>query len=391
MGFWSACEKIPNEIGAQKACRIRGFANMAGFKIYKADPPRGKPVMKPKRIIAIWDHSFHQKTKSSAFLEDVLKEEFEVVYYWDESWHGGNMPDTDAINSLEPYCIFFWQRIPAPAILKRIKCQNRIWVPMRDCHPPYPAVRWFKYMGSKIKILSFCRENHSVIKKYWPHAVLYLQYYPLPLIQNTEAEKSAKLKVLFWQRAYPINWRVVRRLIKPEIVDELFFRRCPDPGHSIKMPSGKDIAEYKIKFIDGWLEKDAYTELLKSCNVFIAPRQFEGIGIGFLWAMSSGACVVSPDNPVANEYITHNVNGVLYNLENPQAVDLSNARTYGAYALLSIKNGRAQWDAEKYRILDLVNKSNSILSNFYGLLLYGIYCALYPMRPIYEKYSRNRL
>ena len=40
--------------------------------------------------IAIIDHSFHKKTKSSRFFTDFLQERgHRLSYYWDESWQGG--------------------------------------------------------------------------------------------------------------------------------------------------------------------------------------------------------------------------------------------------------------------------------------------------------------
>ena len=51
-------------------------------------------------------------------------------------------------------------------------------------------------------------------------------------------------------------------------------------------------------------------EFLSSCNIFIVPRMFEGIGLTFLEAMASGMFVISSDTPIMNEYISHKNNGV---------------------------------------------------------------------------------
>lgn len=57
----------------------------------------------------------------------------------------------------------------------------------------------------------------------------------------------------------------------------------------------------------------SYRQALSRSNVFICPRFTEGIGMAMLEALSKGMLVIAHDEPTANEYISHRVNGILLN------------------------------------------------------------------------------
>lgn len=345
--------------------------------------------MGKKPIIIIWDHFFHQKTKSFDFLEDILKEHYEIIRVWDYSSKGGERPDIREINSIKPYCIIFAQKFPPPIILKKIYCLNKIWLPMYDSISSLRLVSLLKYMGIDIKIISFSYNVHSQLKKIWPY-VLYLQYYPKPMVEDLKDDWSKKIKVFFWQRIEKINWELVKKLIDPAVIDTLYFRILPDPGHAVqKMPDKEDIVAYNIKFVEGWLSKDEYINLLKSCDVFIAPRPREGIGHTYLEAMACGLCVVSPNWPTANEYITSEKNGILYKLGYSKRIDLSRAITYGNDALESVRQGRARWDTEKNKILDFIEVKISKWHHFFRELIYRTHLNYVRISNILSEYKKD--
>jgi glycosyltransferase involved in cell wall biosynthesis len=82
-------------------------------------------------------------------------------------------------------------------------------------------------------------------------------------------------------------------------------------------------------------------------NVFVAPRRFEGIGLSFLEAMARGQVVIAENNATMNEYIVHDVNGLLYEPDRPglwrSALTPERARAIGERARLSCLAGRPQW------------------------------------------------
>ena len=62
--------------------------------------------------------------------------------------------------------------------------------------------------------------------------------------------------------------------------------------------------------LDMYSNSEEYMDHLSRCNIFIAPRLYEGIGLTFLEAMANGMVVLSPNSPTMNEYIQNNINGV---------------------------------------------------------------------------------
>ena len=96
----------------------------------------------------------------------------------------------------------------------------------------------------------------------------------------------------------------------------------------------------------------------------------EGIGMSFLEAMALGQCVVAPDAPTMNEYISNGTNGLLYPLERPGALDLSRHREIGARARDSIERGFARWQASQEALLDFIATPKERLTR----TLNGVWC-----------------
>jgi hypothetical protein len=95
-------------------------------------------------------------------------------------------------------------------------------------------------------------------------------------------------------------------------------------------------------------------------NVYFAPREVEGIGFSFLEAMASGMCVVAPNMPTMNEYISNGTNGLLYSLEKRFPVDLSRAKEIGARARETIERGFVDWQKQKEWLVDFLVKPGEI-------------------------------
>ena len=52
------------------------------------------------------------------------------------------------------------------------------------------------------------------------------------------------------------------------------------------------------------MPKSEYLSLFEKCNVFIAPRKKEGIGITIVEAISKGMFVVGYNDSTMNEYVS---------------------------------------------------------------------------------------
>lgn len=128
--------------------------------------------------------------------------------------------------------------------------------------------------------------------------------------------------------------------------DSFHIHLATDPGTPApQLPSAEEIAKHRIT-TSTWFENkaDLYA-LMERANVYFAPRVEEGIGQSFLEAMGRGQCVVAPNQGTMNEYILPGVNGLLFDIHNPQPLDFSEVARLGARARESTIAGRAAWEA----------------------------------------------
>jgi len=302
--------------------------------------------------LVFWDQSFHKKTNSSEFFLRLINPNVEVMRRWDDRWQGGEQPDVGEIDALNPDVVIFFQAIPPAHELLKLRCPTKIWVPMWDSVWFLPDRAWLPYLVVDIKIVSFCTALHEKVSGLGFKS-FYIQYFPRPSVKVADDEGSS---IFFWHRRSDINWSVVRALLNDSDIKTMFYKRDPDPNCTIDSPSDIDIGRFNIQTIEGWISKREYMECLGRCNVFIAPRAYEGIGLANLEAMSRGLCVVSPDYPTANEYIKDGVSGFLYDIENPPPIDLSTANRLGHSARQSISDGYGRWENDKKKIQDLINQ-----------------------------------
>lgn len=124
---------------------------------------------------------------------------------------------------------------------------------------------------------------------------------------------------------------------------------------------------------------------------YIAPRDFEGIGMSFLEAMAMGRCVIAPNNPTMNEYITDGFNGILYELDNPKINKKYNIKSIQENTKKYIQQGYLKWSEEKNKILDYINlpvqTNNKLLKQF----KYQNYSFLQQIFSIKNEYSNKKI
>lgn len=128
-----------------------------------------------KPTLAFVDHSFHQKTKCTDFLKEILREKFIIADYWDHGWENGNKISVEKVGGYD-YIIFF-QILPPLDELKKIKGKI-IWAPMYDSLRDDPLF-WKKLSLLPIKILSFSGKISSYCRKYGLEKID-LQYFKNP-------------------------------------------------------------------------------------------------------------------------------------------------------------------------------------------------------------------
>ena len=306
--------------------------------------------------IAFIGHSYHKKTKSFDFFCEILKTQFCVDLFYDESWMGGTPLDVTKIGVSDYDRIILWQQINYylhPAIRKH---PNVMLVPMFDCHA-HNLNEFQRYAGSSsIRVINFCRAQHEACIQFGLNS-LPLQFFPNPL-KFEPVENFDELIGFFWPRRKEISWRTIEKLISTRQISKFYFHTAPDRGFQPILPSKTDRKRYQITFTEWFDKKTEFFQLLSESNVYFAPRLYEGIGLSFLEAMAMGLCVVAPNTPTMNEYIIHGVTGLLYDPNDPVALDFSGARRIGAGARASIANGHMRWIKYKDDILDFVDRGS---------------------------------
>ena len=333
-------KSIPMKLFKKIYIAIKRQNNYPKTKIYR------NINLNSKKIVYI-GHSYHAKTKSTRFLIDFLKKHFDVTEILDESWQGKPYPDLSFVD--ENYLgIIMFQNIPSPQIVNSLKNQNIIFFPMYDGHGNSPFEFWNQYRN--LKIINFSKTLHNKLKK-WGFDSIYLQYFPKPSKQKVNKEN----KIFLWQRTDKIDINLVEKLIG-NLKTKIHIHKAIDPKFKFTQPTKKQEKKFKITYSSWFPSRKEMTEVLSSCNIYIAPRELEGIGLSFLEAMAMGKVIIASNNPTMNEYIIHNQNGYLYDIINPQPIDFYNFENIKKVTLKFVKNGNFYWENNKKNIIELIKK-----------------------------------
>jgi len=325
---------------------------------------------KIKKKAAFIDHSFHKKTKATQFLIELLSKEYDIETIWDESWEGGDSISVNYLNENNFHTIFFFQILPPLSYLKQLNCKNLVWFPMYDQEGGKHYTSYIPYLDLNLKIFSFSKKLYENLKKACPNCYYYK--YHLKPVDVPSTDNNSK-RVFFWVRTSHITWSTVKKLLGRNDIETVIMKLTPDPNFKIDIPSEEDIDKYNIQLIDHWLDKEEYNKLLSSCNIFISPRQSEGIGMSFIEALSRGMCVIACDNPTMNEYIIHGKNGLLYDLQNPKELDISNLDEICKNAVKIAKEDYDSWEKSKHKILIDLTKPDKKLTSMKLLYLKAAY------------------
>lgn len=336
--------------------------------------------MKLLKKVAYIDHSFHKKTKATQFLIELLSKEYNIETIWDDSWKGGNRVSVEYLNREKFHTIFFFQILPPLSYLKKMECKHIVWFPMYDQEENRHYSSYIPYLSLNMKIFSFSKTLYRQLKK----AGLDCYYYKYHLKPVAPISLSSESKrVFFWTRTSAITWSIAKKILDKNDIEKMIVKMTPDPGYKIALPPEEDIDRYNIQIVEHWLDKEEYDKLLSSCNIFIAPRRAEGIGMSFIEALSRGMCVIAPDNSTMNEYIIHGKNGLLYDLKKPEELDLSNLAEMRENAIKIAKEDYELWEKAKHEILvDLAkaNKKPRLIKLLYLKSVYVYYLLYFKLR-----------
>lgn len=311
--------------------------------------------------LAFIDHSFHKQSTATRFLIDLLKNYYHVDIYWDNLWKGEKNLSLRRLRKNNYDIIIFFQMMNyKPDELKSIGCDNIVLIPMYDgCfHMRISDARWKTFRP--FKIINFSRSLHNRLIKLGLNSKCFQYFIPPEFDRDLSKPGFSTLKGFFWQRTSSVTWNHVKELIQNYPFSSFHIHKAIDPpGFDFVEPTREEKEKYGITISD-WFEKwEDYFKLLKEANVFFAPRDYEGIGMSFLEAMAMGKCVVAPDNPTMNEYITDGENGFLYDLENPSPIDFSRAESIAGNARAYVERGYNNWLNSITELLPFINPSGS--------------------------------
>lgn len=316
-----------------------------------------------KKVLYV-GHVYHKKTKSAGFVQELLKEKYELYYFYDDPQSAARFEELAELPVREFDMVVMWQVMPSVKEMKKyISFKTGIFFPMYDYYAgctPLSNPIWNEYRN--FTIINFSRAMYRDLRKAGFDA-RYLQYFPKPA-ETFDPENSGDPEGLyFWQRVTKLNIFTVYNVFNKFPLKKLHIHKVLDPAERFtEVPTAEnDFCSWYFKGIDisesTWYDtREEMKKDIEAHALYFAPRFHEGIGMSFLEAMAMGRCVVAPDYPTMNEYIRHGENGFLYDGEARKPLELTaeQIRTVQKNAYEYIKAGYQRWEADKYKIFDWV-------------------------------------
>lgn len=300
-------------------------------------------------------HEYHSKTKSTSFLREIFEIEYQIDYILIDPQHGNDLPEHIEFPKTSYDVVVFFQVMPPLAkLLREVKFGVGVLFPMYDyyhgCVTRENPV-WSEYRD--FVIINFSKTLHEDLVGLG-YSSRYIQYFPEP---KRNFLLGCEKSVFLWQRTTNINGYLAYQLLERIGFDSIHLHLATDPGQmQVDLPAS--YSEGKKITRSTWFEtREALYDEIEKSSIYIAPREFEGIGMSFLEAMAMGRCVIAPDHPTMNEYITHGKNGLLYrpeevtkSIEPPRSIRAIQVSSY-----VYIKEGFKKWQVEKLNILKWIS------------------------------------
>ena len=301
---------------------------------------------------AFIDLNFHlEQTKSSQFFIDLCRKHFDDFHLVgaNEAWY--------TIPRLKPDTLILWQSMFKPEEIDSWKAKNIILIPMLD-DVQLTDEYWSKY--KPYKIFCFCRKLYDFLYKRG-FSVFYSQYYMEPHFHKPLKEK---LSVFFWERSTLVNWQLVKNILDSIDVSSLHYHYATNISEKNSgRPSKDEICKYNITFSDWFESQDEYRQLLNKTDLYIAPREKEGIGLSFIEALAEGCLVAAYNEATMNEYITDGTDGFLFTEKGSKPFILNND-TFNKLQEASRKRAESGWTAWNNNIPHLFTFFDSPLTDY---------------------------
>lgn len=267
-----------------------------------------------KRLLYI-GHEYHAKTKSVAFLLDILQQEYELEFCTVDPLLSTSVDGLSSIEQKTYDVLLCFQVMPSIVeIKKHLSFKRGVLFPMYDFYyssTPLDNPIWNEYRD--FLTINFSRALHYDLSKAG-FCSRYIQYFPKPADSFDWGDERA---VYLWQRVSDINIYLVDSLLGNYDYRKIHIHQAIDPGQNL-VPIPDNYFKTKEVSLSTWYENSEESRnSISQAAIYMAPRYHEGIGLSFLEAMAMGRCVIAMDNPTMNEYIVHGQSGLLYPMHDP--------------------------------------------------------------------------
>lgn len=305
------------------------------------------------------DHSFHKKTASSQFFQDLLAAHFNVTILNIDPEK--QLPDLAKCTPESTDIVVIWQLDYLAPIFIAMGLRVVV-VPMYDGSAHMPDPHWLMCKGAHF--INFSRRMHFKISRCGVSSML-VKYFKPP-VPERELKSFKKLRVFLWQRRpeQGINLHMVEQLFGKQ-VESIHIHDAPDDANldtaKYLIPTSQDI---KITTSRWFANATDYAKLLDENNVFIAPRLAEGIGMSVIEAMARGMLVVAADDATHDEYLANWINGILINPNAVSYADLhERSEAIGRMAWRTAQIGSEHWLASLPGLIEYIAATPAPIQN----------------------------
>lgn len=234
------------------------------------------------------DHEYHKRTGSAKFFLDIVRKSFVVDEHYYDRYYRTQVEKVAA----DYDGVIIWE-FPISRNKFFFRGKKNVFVPMYD-NEWASYWQWKRIAWSGMGVISFCDKVTAHAKKCGVKNILDVRYFPNP--SDFPQEEGESKRVFLWERG-DISEDTVKKLFPPE------------SGYTFDVKRG-----------DEFLSREEYLSRIAACEIVVAPRRKEGIGMAFLEAMAMGKCVVAHNDATMNEYIKDGVNGILFDADRPIAI-----------------------------------------------------------------------
>ena len=312
--------------------------------------------------LAFIGHPHHTVTRSSDFLVTLLREAgCDVDCYYDDVHYAvptgakfdHSVTDLLAGESFRDYDSFIvWQTSKIAELLLSKGC-DVTFAPMWDDARQLPDAFWPSV--SHGRILSFSAALHAKLCRNGI-ASHYFQYYPEPATGAKNLSFDTKT-AFFWLRRPKsiVSERNLARIIKNAGVENMYLHNVPDieEERADSFPALEAVVD-KLSVSTWFDKKQDLIDLINSANFYISPREYEGIGMSFLEALARGQVVIGCKRSTYTDYVTHEVNGLVTNFNEPlRSYSDAEFEAMSRRALEGVEEGYARWRDNQPRLIAL--------------------------------------